>query len=198
MKGKRARSLHFHFSGHGVRNTDKEKGDVGQCLVGSSGRLFSDTDMKNKLLDWEADKITITLDCCRGWARSWIGFARGTGENLGALSKLSNQEKMFVLYSTPDKHNSSDLYSLTKELYEVTAAGYQPVLISDLSSTVNSSWKRKGIDQRSQDESIKVDGNWKDYMWPLGSSAFRKFVLRLKSWMWTWKTFLWHRGFEAK
>ena len=69
VKGEKVRRCHFHFSGHGVFNEEKNnkwKAEVGQCIVGSSGELFSETDPKNSLLECHPDKITITYDCCRG------------------------------------------------------------------------------------------------------------------------------------
>ena len=172
-KGKDRRqiqNLHFHFSGHGeFRETDKSAVHA-QHLIGSDGVMLSDFDLKNMLLGWKAEKITITLDCCRGPATPTRSCATQT--TLGDISSVANQEKIFVLYATLEMHTSSDENSLTKELFKVTEEGGKPIPICDLAEEINNSWKARMIEGRMvhpnicKDDMVKVQGNWKDFTWP--------------------------------
>merc|ERR1712202_119534 len=49
---------------------------------------------------------------------------------------------------------------------EVTDAGKTPILFTDIAKKVNASWKKKGIEQRSERTLLEDEENWADYMWP--------------------------------
>ena len=85
--------IHFHYSGHGEHNATievnqekvslmakikgKGKSDkmqttdtpVGDCLVGTSGKLFPVSDLKHILLKSNPEKVIISLDMCRNRTR---------------------------------------------------------------------------------------------------------------------------------
>ena len=77
--------LHFHFSGHGFYNqtVDAERNEfdevdssqsitpIGECVVGNNGQkgLCSILQIQHLLSRANAEKITITLDCCRSLDR---------------------------------------------------------------------------------------------------------------------------------
>ena len=188
IKGKQIQRLHFHFSGHGVH--DRIEGD--NCLVGSGvgSKLLSEIDLKNILLEWNSQEITMTVDCCRGSATlrgkglygdagkvenlvsGWRMLSHNCGQSkdLGAVSKVSNMEKIFTLYATENKHTASDANSLTRELNKVTKEGENPILIIGLSKAVNDSWKNRGIDdQTSTNHWVQKGDNWANCLWPVGN-----------------------------
>ena len=65
------------FKGHGTDNgkievnNGKAETPAGECLVeaGYSNKLLSIHDLKVCLLEFNADRITLTLDCCRNFSR---------------------------------------------------------------------------------------------------------------------------------
>ena len=67
----------YYIKGHGKDNAKIEVKDgkaqnaAGECLVevGFACKLFSIHDLRTLLLRFNADKITLTLDCCRNAAR---------------------------------------------------------------------------------------------------------------------------------
>ena len=182
--------LHFHFSGHGVHNAkihgesdelERMRGgrqsdtkttktpDVGECLVGTAGELYSVHDLKRKLLECRSDKITITLDSSRVQTRRELRSPET--KQVSKLRerqafKIVEQERIAVISGFLDLHPIDDNRSLTRELYEVTDAGKTPILLPDIAKKVNASWKEKGIQQRSKIDLLEDGVNWADYMWP--------------------------------
>jgi len=177
--------LHFHYSGHGVNNakivveedekkraiesnitTQITKTPVGECLVGSSGELYSLHDVKHELVKLHAETIVISLDCCRSELR---GSGRGLTCGEVKLQKKEaisqeDQEKIVVLYGSLDGHSSSDSRSFTKELFKVTDEGNISIPILKLASKVNQSWK--DTNQRCKADLVEVGDNWNDFHWP--------------------------------
>ena len=68
-----SKHLHLKNSGHGVDNihievkegTGDSKSPYNECLVGTSGDLYSIHDLKHDLVQEQAKRIFVTLDCCR-------------------------------------------------------------------------------------------------------------------------------------
>ena len=66
--------IQFYSQGHGIDNAKidevkdgKAQTPTGECLVeyGIKLKLFSIHDLRTLLLRFNADRITLTLDCCR-------------------------------------------------------------------------------------------------------------------------------------
>jgi len=184
-------TLHFHFSGHGVHNariflteedkikaiesnetTKTTKTPVGECLVGTSGKLYSIHDLKSDLLNLNAETIIITVDCCRSESRSPKTRGKSSEEvKLKEKEAISqkDQEKIVVLYGSLDGHSTLDARSFTKELFKVTQKGNISIPILDLASKVNESWKE--TDQRCKADLVQVGDNWKYFYWPSNIKA---------------------------
>ena len=184
--------LHFHFSGHGVHNARiqleadelekmKERGQsdtkttqtpVGECLVGTAEKLYAVHDLKRKLLECGSNKITITLDCCRDPLRGTKRRRQSVKLKERKRLTIAEQEKIGVISGALDLHRIWDNCSLTRELNEVTDAGKTPILFTDIAKKVNASWKKKGIEQRSERTLLEDEENWADYMWPTSKTQF--------------------------
>ena len=90
------------FKGHGVENaidtktSTKEKTGkkldtsepIGDCMVGSKGKLYSAHDLRHDLLGYHPGKAVATLDCCRD------------SNKRGASNLLSLLGWMFILCPT--------------------------------------------------------------------------------------------------
>merc|ERR1719234_21723 len=186
VTGREIDRLHFHFSGHGVHNARiqleadelekmKERGQsdtkttqtpVGECLVGTAEKLYAVHDLKRKLLECGSNKITITLDCCRDPLRGTKRRRQSVKLKERKRLTIAEQEKIGVISGALDLHRIWDNCSLTRELNEVTDAGKAPILFTDIAKKVNASWKKKGIEQRSERTLLEDEENWADYMWP--------------------------------
>ena len=183
VDGREIGRLHFHFSGHGVHNakihresdeldrmrggrqSDTKTPDVGECLVGTAGELYSVHDLKRELLECRSNKITITLDSSRVQTRQKLrGPETKQVVKLREIQafKIAEQERIAVISGFLDPHATDDNRSLTRELYEVTDAGKTPILLPDIAKKVNASWKEKG----SKINLLEDGENWTDYMWP--------------------------------
>ena len=122
-------------------------------------------------MSWKSKKITITLDCCRGPA-TLTRTPEALSTTFGGASSVTNLDKIFILYATPEMHTSSDDNSLTKELYKVTEKGRKPMSILELAEEINNSWRERMKEGNMQvpvvckDDMIKVERNWKDFACP--------------------------------
>ena len=178
--------VHFHFSGHGVHNakvfledgekkkatvsqdgTRTSKTPVGECLVGTSGKLYSLHDVKHELLKLQSKTIIISYDCCRSQLRG--SDTRGLGSGAVKLQKKEpisnkNQEKIIVLYGSLDGLYAYDSHSFTNQLFKVTEKGNKSIPILKLASVVNESWR--DTDQRCKVDLVEVGDNWADFKWP--------------------------------
>ena len=147
--------LHFHFSGHGVYNakvlledskklkteTEETETPNGNCIVGTTGELFSVHDLKVKLLgnalkprvETRGSKvtvktITITLDCCNELRRRDL---RGESEEKPKpkerqlklkhqdIISISDQMKIAVMNCAPEGHYVHDNDSFTKSCLQL-------------------------------------------------------------------------------
>ena len=125
--------------------------------------LFSEHDLKSKLLKLKPKSITITLDCCRDQKRGAPDSQR-TSLVLGEKKEISmeEEEKIFILNATLGLHRSNDVDSFTKELYKVTNQGRKAIKIDKITKKVNDSWKARGIEQRSTEKASKGgEASWK-------------------------------------
>jgi len=185
-RGEKMRRLHFHFSGHGILNTDidafqtkelvmKGKAPIGHCLVGNEGEkdIVSVWKVKYFLTQFDAEKITLSLDCCRSFLQSQRGKKiELSSEKVEPRSftdiPTKDWERMFTIYSTCTSNPSFDDNSLSQELWRVYQNKNERIAIKDMAEIVNTSWHKRNIhNQRCTAEMVKVDGNWNDEFWPL-------------------------------
>ena len=187
VAGREIGRLHFHFAGYGVHNTkihlkpdelERMRGgrqsdtkttktpDVGECMVGTTGELYSVHDLKKKLLDQAPNKITITLDCCRQELRGPDTRLKAVKFRQRHVLEIAEQERIAVISNSWNLHAIDSNGSLTRELHEVTDAGKTPILLLEIAKKVNASWKEKGLQQRSKIDLLENGVNWVDYMWP--------------------------------
>ena len=170
VKKRPIRRMHFHYSGYAVYNEDDEKAQIGHCLIGSSGNLMSDPDLKKRLLGWNPEKLTITYDCNRSSSPTQFKI---TSSGL----KTKDMQKMFTLCSTSKMTCTTfQKNSLTKELFKVTDGGEKPLQVEELDAAVNSSWQNRGLqDQTCHGE--KVPDLWTGFTWPTPMSKENVAVL---------------------
>ena len=155
--------IHFHFSGHVVYNEDDEKAPIGHCLVGTSGKLITDLDLKKRLLEWRPENLTVTYDCIRGQAPMQL---KVTSFGL----KARDLQKMFTLCATVGLNRlSNSPNSLTKELYKVTLEGSKPLVVKELAAAINSSWQERGVEDLTCHEEMVPD-YWTHFTWPTRKS----------------------------
>jgi len=150
----------------GQSDTKTTQTPVGECLVGTAEKLYAVHDLKRKLLECGSNKITITLDCCRDPLRGTKRRRQSVKLKERKRLTIAEQEKIGVISGALDLHRIWDNCSLTRELNEVTNAGKTPILFTDIAKKVNASWKKKGIEQRSERTLLEDEENWADYMWP--------------------------------
>ena len=196
--------LHFHFSGHGVYNakvlledskklkteTEETETPNGNCIVGTTGELFSVHDLKVKLLgnalkprvETRGSKvtvktITITLDCCNELRRRDL---RGESEEKPKpkerqlklkhqdIISISDQMKIAVMNCAPEGHYVHDNDSFTKKLSAVTKKGAKSLSISELIREVNEIWNEDA--KACQLAHIDSYG-WKNFYWPCSAKT---------------------------
>lgn len=175
--------LHFHFSGHGFYNqtvdvqrnefdevdSAKSTTPIGECVVGNNGRdgLCSILQIQYLLSRIKAEKITITLDCCRSLDRE-LGKTRERVK-LVPMPKVdkNNWLRIATIQGSCKTLPAYDINSFTKELFIVLNQHNGRILIEKMDEIVNNSWYIKGINQLCQMEIIKVGNNWKDLYWPI-------------------------------
>ena len=104
--------FHFHYSGHGTRNTtvhvDKNKFirkltedgyetvnaakedsvGMGDCIVGSGGKLYLVEQLKIDLLKLSCDTWTVTLDMCRNEGKTQVRSKQETIEPVESIRKV--------------------------------------------------------------------------------------------------------------
>ena len=174
--------LHFHFSGHGIfnqtisahtpnvdaRNTIESDTPIGECLVGNNGNdgLVSILDVQKMLSEFQAQKITMILDCCRSLDRPKGPTLQ---IKLAPLPKVDNENwrKIFTIYASCLTQPAYDA-RFCKELNQVlkaTDTGRIPV--NKIARLVNESWDRKGCNkQYCIDSKVEVGSNWDDIYFP--------------------------------
>ena len=176
--------LHFHFSGHGFYNqtvetdgsenkypshSSQSNTPIGECLVGNKGRrcICSILQIQHLLARTAAEKITITLDCCRSLDRE-LGKTRERVK-LIPMPKIDKRDwlRMVTIQGSCKTLPAHDINSMTKELHRVLNRHNGRIPIEKMDELVNNSWYVKGIDQLCQMEIVKLGGNWKGLYWPL-------------------------------
>jgi len=185
-KQKKFERIHFHFSGHGkdgirvlTSNTEgnnpfdeedvlKAQTASGECVLGTgvSSHASSIHEIKVELNKMNAEKITITLDCCRTVLREPEEYVVDLGEK--KMITPEQHKKMFILHGTMETQPAEDNKgrSFTQILSSVCKANGGAVDILKIDEKVNEKMKAEGMKQRCM--AIKEVGNglWKDYMWP--------------------------------
>ena len=148
--------LHFHFSGHGIFNqtvqiSDSTKDEVdsstpfGECLLGNDGdeNLCSIRRIQNLLTLFNANTITLTLDCCRTLDRPQKTRQR---VKLAELPRISNENwlKIATIYSSCKTLPAYDTNSFSKELSKVINRKRR-IPINQIAKLVNESWLKQGL-----------------------------------------------------
>jgi len=173
--------LHFHFSGHGIFNqtvqiNDSQRDEVdsgtpfGECILGNNGDqgLCSILRIQNLLTQFNADIITLTLDCCRSLDRPQTRQR----VKLAKLPVISNDDwlRIATVYSSCKTRPAFDQTSFSNELSRVissTKGGRIP--INKIAKLVNESWRKDGFNHQycniERIEGGKLD--WDKLYWPL-------------------------------
>jgi len=167
LKDNTIKRLHFHYSGHGIWNEEREKAQPGLCLIGTGqdSLFFSVAELKQELSGLNAESIILTLDCCRSTNPRYPRGVEGMANNVATDAAT----KMFVLFATLEYRGADDDASFTKELSNVTNKGEAPIDIDNIANKVNDSWYARGSSQLCQDDYVKLGNNWKGFLWPVGS-----------------------------
>jgi len=177
---KKFERVHFHFSGHGQdvasvwaeENKDTSdllvaQGATGECVLGIGHKSTPSSihDIKVELNKLDAEKITITLDCCRNDGRSG-----GAVVDLKAKEKITakHQEKMFIFYGTLETLTAEDNKGRTfsQILSSVCEEYGGAVNILEIEKKVNEKMSEKKMEQKITATRVVGNGNWEDYMWP--------------------------------
>jgi len=77
-------------------------------------------------------------------------------------------ERIALIQSTCELHRSSDINSLTRELFSLHQEIALPLPIRIIKRKVNQSWKNKGLAQRCTDDILETGDSWKNVVWPSG------------------------------
>ena len=173
--------LHFHFSGHGIFNQTVQTNDsqydevdsrtpFGECLLGNNGDqgLCSVLSIQKLLTQFNADIITLTLDCCRSLDRPQTRQR----VKLAKLPVISNEDwlRIATVYSSCKTRPAFDQTSFSNELSKVinsTKGGRIP--IGKIAKSVNESWRKEGLNYQYCNID-RIEGgllDWDKLYWPL-------------------------------
>ena len=173
--------LHFHFSGHGMFNQTvqtnaslqdvvESRTPVGECLVGNNGEqgLCAVLKIQYLLTQFNANIITLTLDCCRSLDRPQTRQKVQSAK----LPKISNEGwlRIATVYSSCKTRPAYDQSSFSTELSRVirVAKGGR-IPINKIAKLVNESWRKDGLNHQycniDRIEGGKLD--WDELYWPL-------------------------------
>ena len=188
---KKIHRLHFNFSGHGIYNQSinvdvAKHGNAshgtsdtqfGPCLVGNTGdkELYSSVlEIKSLLTQFNADFITLTLDCCRELDNVAESRSR-LPVKLTALPKIDNDDsrKIATIYTTCTTDWAYD-GRFCRELKNVIHSSKDHrVRIDQIVGLVNKAWEpwNKNHPDQTQycyDEMVRIDGgHWERQYFPL-------------------------------
>ena len=174
--------LFFHFSGHGIynqtisvrkpnldaHNTAESDTPIGECLVGNNGNdgLVSILDVQKLLSEFPAQKITMTLDCCRS-------LDRPKGQilqiKLAPLPEVDheNWKKLATIYASCLTQPAYDTRFCTELNQVLKATKTGRIRVNQIAMLVNESWDKKGCKGQYCIHSIlEVGKNWEEIYFP--------------------------------
>lgn len=183
---KKFERVHFNFSGHGkdaARSLASNIGSnpfneedlltaqtpIGDCVLGTGVKTHASSihDIKVELSKMDADKITMTLDCCRTVVRGHepeVSFAVDYSKK---PITSEQQKKIFIVHATMETQPAHDKgRSFTQILSSVCKANGGAVDILKMVEKVNVEMEAAGMKQRCMSLKEEGTGPWERYMWP--------------------------------